>query len=99
MYSKATRAYQQRARSAHPTPATIIRFPNEVRLPAPHVAAGPKPGPSIGVSLVLALILLIACLLWEIVSGPGGVAAEPARGATTAPRVLLNLLHGTTTAS
>jgi hypothetical protein len=84
------------AAMARPVPAQIIPFPVAVRAAAARTVDRPlpDPGPSLGLNIVLALILMLACLLWEAMSVPSAPSFAPlpdgGQTAVTSPRALLD---------
>jgi hypothetical protein len=84
------------AAMAQPAPAQIIPFPVAVRAAAARTVDRPLsgPGPSLGLNIVLALILMLACLLWEAMSASSASSLAPlpdaGQTAVTSPRALLD---------
>jgi hypothetical protein len=85
------RAYRHAV--APEAPAKIVPFPVKAT-----AAAGPAPGkrrsrPSLGVNIALAIILALACLLWEAASMPAGALVDLGHVAITSPRALLDAVR------
>jgi hypothetical protein len=82
-----------------PVPArAVVTAPAAPVLPAaPALPAVPAPAsrhvvrPSVGVNVVLALILMLACLLWEVMSIPSSALVDAGHTAITSPRASLDL--------
>jgi hypothetical protein len=93
MKTNAARVLRADAAMAPPVPAQIIPFPVPARAvavaPAPAVAPRTSVRPSLGVNIVLALILMLACLLWEVMSIPSSALVDAGHTAITSPRASL----------
>jgi hypothetical protein len=99
MSTNTARVWRQDAVTVPAAPAKIIPFPVPARVavavPARVAVAAPVAAPvlvhpSLGVNLVLALILLLACLLWEVMSVPSSALIDAGHTAITSPRALLD---------
>lgn len=88
MKTNVVRIKEQRAAVVQQAPAQIIPFPISFRAAVP--AARESSSPNLGVNVVLALILLLACLLWEVMVIPSSALVDAGHTAVTSPRALLN---------
>lgn len=90
MKTNVARIREQHAAVARPAPAQIIPFPVPARGPLPVATRMPPSRHSLGVNIMLALILVLACLLWEVMSIPSSTLVDAGHTAVTSPRALLD---------
>ena len=89
MKTNLARVRERHAVLAPPVPAKIIPFPAAARAPAARPAVSQASPPSLGVHIALALILVLACLLWEAMSMPQGALVDAGQTTITSPRAQL----------
>jgi hypothetical protein len=90
MKTNTARIREQQAAVVPLAPAQIIPFPGPLRAKVPVVAPLPAAHPSLGVNVMLALVLLLACLLWEMMVIPSSALVDAGHTAVTSPRALLD---------
>jgi hypothetical protein len=90
MKTNVARIREQHAAVVQPAPAQIIPFPVPARGTLPVATRMPPSRPSLGVNIMLALILALACLLWEMTSMPSNTLVDAGHTAVTSPRALLD---------
>jgi hypothetical protein len=78
------RVIEQPARQTQTRSATVIRFP--FTLTVRPVNAEGRRRPSIALNLLLALLLVLACVLWEAMSARQDTAQDLRRSPVTSPR-------------
>lgn len=97
MKTNVARIREQQAVVVQLAPAQIIPFPAPARSAAPVAPCTPPSRPSLGVNIMLALILALACLLWEVMAIPASTLVDAGHTAVTSPRALLDgtsAVHG-----
>ena len=97
MKTNVARIQERQLAVVQPAPAQIIPFPVPARAPVPVAVRMPPSRPSLGVNIMLALILALACLLWEVMAIPSSALVDAGHTAVTSPRALLDCacaVHG-----
>jgi hypothetical protein len=84
MNRQTARAIRQPAPQTETRSATVIRFP--FTLTVRPVNAEGRRRPSIAFNLLLALLLVLACVLWEAMSARQDSAQDLRRSPVTSPR-------------
>jgi hypothetical protein len=90
MKTNVVRIKEQHAAAVQLAPAQIIPFPVPVRTKVRTAPGMPPSRPNLGVNIVLALILILACLLWEVMVIPSSTLVDAGHTAVTSPRALLD---------
>ena len=97
MKTNAARIKEQHAAVVQLAPAQVIPFPVPARATVPAATGMPPSRPSLGVNIMLALILVLTCLLWEVMAIPSSALVDAGHTAVTSPRALLDCacaVHG-----